>query len=73
LKEQPLNTTELADAVAEAYDIPKAKAREIVSSIFALIIDAAKKATKSLLAALANFPSRSGPRVKGAIRGQVKP
>jgi hypothetical protein len=50
LKEQLLNTTELADAVAEAYDIPNAKAREIVSSIFALVIDAAKKATKSLLA-----------------------
>lgn len=47
LKDDPLNTTELIDAVAEANDIPKAKAREVVNSIFASIIEAAKRGEDS--------------------------
>jgi DNA-binding protein HU-beta len=42
LKDEHLNTTELVDAVAEANDLSKAKAKEVVNSIFAKIIEAAK-------------------------------
>ncbi|HEY1944801.1 MAG TPA: HU family DNA-binding protein [Roseiarcus sp.] len=38
-----MNTTELVDAIAEANDISKAKAKEVVNSIFASIIEAAKR------------------------------
>ncbi len=38
-----MNTTELVDAVAEANDLSKAKAKEVVNSLFASIVDAAKR------------------------------
>ncbi len=43
LKDSSLIATELADAVAEADDISKAKAKEVVNSVFATIIEAAKR------------------------------
>ena len=38
-----MNTTELVDAIAEANDLSKAKAKEVVNSIFAQIVEAAKR------------------------------
>jgi DNA-binding protein HU-beta len=64
-KEQPLNTTELADAVAEAHDIPKAKAKEIVSSIFALIVDAAKKGDEIAIGGFGKFSVKERPAREG--------
>lgn len=55
LKDDPLNTTELIDAVAEANDIPKAKAREVVNSIFASIIEAAKRGDEVAIAGFGRF------------------
>jgi DNA-binding protein HU-beta len=64
-KEQPLNTTELADAVAEAHDLPKAKAKEIVSSIFALIIDTAKKGDEIAIGGFGKFSVKERPAREG--------
>ena len=38
-----MNTTELVDTIAEANDLSKAKAKEVINSIFAAIIEAAKR------------------------------
>ena len=38
-----MNTTELVDAIAEANDLSKAKAKEVINSIFAEIVEAAKR------------------------------
>ena len=38
-----MNTTELVDAIAEANDLSKAKAKEVINSIFAKIVEAAKR------------------------------
>jgi nucleoid DNA-binding protein len=43
LKDSPLNASELVDAVAEADDISKANAKEVVNSVFATIIEVAKR------------------------------
>jgi hypothetical protein len=40
LKDNPMKTTELVDAVAAANDISKAKAKEVVNSVLVTIIDA---------------------------------
>jgi DNA-binding protein HU-beta len=42
LKDEHLNTTELVDAIAKANDLSKAKAKEVIDSIFAEIIEAAR-------------------------------
>jgi DNA-binding protein HU-beta len=59
-----LNTTELADAVADAHDLPKTKAKEIVSSVFSSIIDAAKKGDEIAIGGFGKFskerPAREG-------------
>ena len=38
-----MNTTELVDAIAEANDLSKAKAKEVINSIFSKIVEAAKR------------------------------
>jgi nucleoid DNA-binding protein len=43
LKDEHLNTTELVDAIAEANDLSKAKAKEVINSIFSQIVEAAKR------------------------------
>ena len=63
-----MNTTELVDAVAEANDISKAKAKEVVNSIFAAIIEAAKRGEEVAINGLAVSPSKSVQLAKGAIR-----
>ena len=67
-----MNTTELVDAVAEANDISKAKAKEIVNSILAAIIVAAKRGEEVAIAGLADSPSKSVQLAKGATREPVK-
>jgi DNA-binding protein HU-beta len=60
-----LNTTELADALAEAHDLPKAKAKEIVSSVFGLIVDAAKKGDETAIAGFGKFSVKERPAREG--------
>ena len=55
MRDNPLNTTELVDAVAEANDISKAKAKEVVNSILAAIIDAAKRGEEVAIAGFGRF------------------
>ena len=38
-----MNTTELVDAIAEANDLSKAKAKEVINSIFSQIVEAAER------------------------------
>ncbi len=65
-----MNTTELVDAVAEANDISKAKAKEVVNSILAAIIDAAKRGDEVAIAEFGRF-SVKDPLFHGAPpRGQ---
>lgn len=50
-----MNTTELADAVAAANDLSKAKAKEVVNSIFTSIIEAAKQGDEVAIAGFGRF------------------
>ena len=75
LKDNPLNTTELVDAVAEANDISKAKAKEVVNSILAAIIEAAKRGEEVAITGFGRFyvkerPAREGrnPRTGEALK-----
>jgi DNA-binding protein HU-beta len=65
LKDDPLNTTELVDAVAEANDISKAKAKEVVNSIFASIIEAAKRGEEVAIAGFGRFSVKERPAREG--------
>ena len=38
-----MNTTELVDAIAEANELSKEKAKEVINSIFSQIVEAAKR------------------------------
>jgi DNA-binding protein HU-beta len=74
LKDNPMNTTELVDAVAEANDISKAKAKDVVNSILAAIVDAAKRGEEVAIAGFGRFsvkerPARAGrnPRTGEAL------
>jgi DNA-binding protein HU-beta len=60
-----LNTTELADAVAEANDISKAKAKEIVTSVFASIIEAAKGGDEVAITGFGRFSVKVRPAREG--------
>ena len=50
-----MNTTELVDAVAEANEISKAKAKEVVNSVLAAIVDAAKRGEEVAIAGFGRF------------------
>ena len=65
LKDNPLNTTELVDAVAEANDISKAKAKEVVNSIFAAIIEAAKRGEEVAIVGFGRFSVKERPAREG--------
>jgi DNA-binding protein HU-beta len=65
LKDNPMNTTELVDAVAEANDISKAKAKEVVNSILATIIDAAKRGEEVAIAGFGRFSVKERPAREG--------
>jgi len=60
-----LNTTELADAVAEANDISKAKAKEVVASVFAAIIEAAKRGEEVAIVGFGRFSVKDRPAREG--------
>jgi DNA-binding protein HU-beta len=60
-----LNTTELADVVAEANDISKAKAKEIVTSVFASIIEAAKAGDEVAISGFGRFAVKARPAREG--------
>jgi DNA-binding protein HU-beta len=60
-----LNTTELADVVAEANDISKAKAKEIVTSVFASIIEAAKAGDEVAISGFGRFSVKARPAREG--------
>jgi DNA-binding protein HU-beta len=64
-KEYPLNSTELADGLAETHDISKAKAKEIVTSIFASIIEAAKKGDEVAITGFGRFSVKERPAREG--------
>jgi DNA-binding protein HU-beta len=64
-KDKPLNTTELADAVAEANDISKAKAKEVVNSIFSTIIEAAKRGEEVSINGFGRFAVKERPAREG--------
>jgi DNA-binding protein HU-beta len=65
LKDNPLHTTELVDVVAEANDISKANAKEVVSSILAAIIDAAKRGEEVAIAGFDRFSVKERPAREG--------
>jgi len=65
LKDNPLKTTELVDAVAEANDISKAKAKEVVNSIFAAIIEAAKCGEEVAINGFGRFSVKERPAREG--------
>jgi DNA-binding protein HU-beta len=65
LKDNPLNTTELVDAVAEANDISKAKAKEVVNSILAAIIEAAKRGEEVAITGFGRFSVKERPAREG--------
>ena len=60
-----MNTTELADALAEAHDISKAKAKEIVTSVFASIIEAAKAGDVVAISGFGRFAVKERPAREG--------
>lgn len=60
-----MNTTELADAVAEANDISKAKAKEIVASVFASILEAAKRGEEVSINGFGRFSVKARPAREG--------
>jgi DNA-binding protein HU-beta len=65
LKDNPMNTTELVDAVAEANDLSKAKAKEVVNSILAAIIDAAKRGEEVAIPGFGRFSVKERPAREG--------
>ena len=60
-----MNTTELADVVAEANDISKAKAKEIVTSVFTSIIEAAKAGDEVAISGFGRFSVKARPAREG--------
>jgi len=60
-----LNTTELADAVAAANDLPKGKAKDIVNSLFATIIEAAKRGDEIAINGFGRFAVKERPAREG--------
>jgi len=60
-----LNTTELVDAVAAANDLPKAQAKEIVNSLFASIVEAAKRGEEVAINGFGRFSVKERPAREG--------
>jgi DNA-binding protein HU-beta len=65
LKENTLNTTELIDAVAAANDLSKAKAKDVVTSVFASILDAAKRGEETSVNGFGRFAVKERPAREG--------
>jgi DNA-binding protein HU-beta len=60
-----LNTTELVDAVAGANDLSKAQAKEVVNSIFASIVEAAKRGEDVAINGFGRFLVKERPAREG--------
>ena len=60
-----MNTTELVDAVAATNDLPKAQAKEIVNSIFASIVEAAKRGEEVAINGFGRFSVKERPAREG--------
>ena len=60
-----MNTTELVDAVAEANDISKTKAKEVVNSVLATIIDAVKRGEEVAIVGFGRFSVKERPARQG--------
>lgn len=60
-----MNTTELVDAVAAANDISKPKAKDLVTSIFASIIEAAKRGDEVAINGFGRFSVKERPAREG--------
>jgi len=64
-RDRPLNTSELIDAVAEAHDISKLKAKEIVAGVFSVITDAAKRGDEIAINGFGKFSVKERPAREG--------
>jgi DNA-binding protein HU-beta len=64
-KENALNTSELIDAVAAANDLSKAKAKEVVQSIFDSIVEAAKRGDEVAINGFGRFSVKERPAREG--------
>ena len=60
-----MNTTELIDAVAAANDLSKAKAKDVVNSVFASIIEAAKRGDDIAINGFGRFSLKERPARDG--------
>jgi DNA-binding protein HU-beta len=65
LKENTLNTTELIDAVAAANDLSKAKAKDVVNSVFTSILEAAKRGEETSVNGFGRFSVKERPAREG--------
>jgi DNA-binding protein HU-beta len=65
LKDLILNTTELIDALAEANELSKAKSKEIVASLFSIVVDAAKKGDDVVVTGFGRFTLKERPEREG--------
>ena len=65
LKDNSLNTTELIDAVADANDISKTKAKEVINSIVASIVEAAKRGDEVAITGFGRFAVKERPAREG--------
>jgi len=60
-----LNTTELIEAIAEANDISKAKAKEVINSIVSSIVEAAKRGDEVAITGFGRFVVKERPVREG--------
>mgnify|MGYP004710712889 CR=1 FL=1 len=64
--EKPLNKQELVSAVAEAVDLPKAKAGEVVDAVFGAIEKALAKKQEVRLVGFGTFVTATRKAAKGS-------
>jgi DNA-binding protein HU-beta len=64
-KENALNTSEFIDAVAAANDLSKAKAKDVVQSIFDSIVEAAKRGDEVAINGFGRFSVKERPAREG--------
>ena len=60
-----MNTTELVDAVAEANDLSKTNAKEVINSIVASIVEAAKRGDEVAITGFRRFAVKERPAREG--------
>jgi DNA-binding protein HU-beta len=60
-----LNTTELIDALAEANELSKGKAKDVVASLFSLVVDSAKRGEDVVVTGFGRFSLKERPEREG--------